>query len=45
MRDLMFMMEAWGNLLMCLGNYSGLNLLLNYELPLNVHEYDIFIED
>ena len=26
-------------------NYRGLNLLLNYELPLNVHEYDIFIED
>ena len=30
---------------MCLGkNHGGLNLLLNYELPQNIHEYDIFIE-
>lgn len=26
-------------------NYRGLNLLLNYELPRNIHEYEIFIED
>ena len=26
-------------------NHGGLNLLLNYELPQNIHEYDIFIED
>ena len=26
-------------------NYRGLNLLLNYKLPQNIHEYDIFIED
>ena len=26
-------------------NYNGLNLLLNYELPRNIHEYDIFIEN
>lgn len=26
-------------------NHCGLNLLLNYELPQNIHEYDIFIED
>lgn len=26
-------------------NYRGLNLLLNYRLPQNIHEYDIFIED
>lgn len=26
-------------------NYNGLNLLLNYELPRNIHEYEIFIEN
>lgn len=24
-------------------NYRGLNLLLNYELPRNIHEYEIFM--
>ena len=26
-------------------NQQGLNLLLNYDLPENFHEYEVFIED